>query len=45
MNEKALIKLEFNKVIEKLAEKAASEAGKEKCRQLRPSTTVAWTLS
>ncbi len=40
MNEKALIKLEFNKVIEKLAEKAASEAGKEKCRQLRPSTNL-----
>lgn len=40
MNQKALVKLEFNKVIEKLAEKAASEAGKEKCYQLTPSTNL-----
>ena len=40
MNEKALVKLEFNKIIDKLAEKAASEAGKEKCRKLEPSTNI-----
>lgn len=40
MNEKALSKLEYDKIIEKLAEKAASEAGKEKCRKLEPSTNI-----
>ena len=38
--EKALTKLEYDKIIEKLAEKAASEAGKEKCRKLEPSTNI-----
>lgn len=38
MNQKALNKLEFGKILERLAEKAASQAGKEKCRSLMPST-------
>lgn len=37
MNEKTLNKLEFYKITEMLAGKAASEAGKEKCLALRPS--------
>ncbi len=40
MNEKAKKKLEYNKVIERLAEKAASPSGKQRCRELEPSTNV-----
>ena len=40
MNEKALKKLEYNKIIEKLADYAGSQPGKEKCRALLPMTDV-----
>ncbi len=38
MNEKALKTLEYFKIIDRLAELAGSELGKEKCRALRPLT-------
>ena len=40
MNDKTLSKLEFDKIAAKLAEKAASEAAKEKCLALKPSTNL-----
>ncbi len=36
MNEKTLVKLEYNKIIEMLTEQASSPAGKQKCRSLLP---------
>ena len=41
MNEKALRVLEYPKIIEMLTEQAASAPGKEKCRQLIPSSDLA----
>ena len=41
MNEKALRVLEYPKIIEMLTEQAASAPGKEKCRQLTPSSDMA----
>lgn len=40
MNQKALISLEYPKIIEKLTEKASSSMGKELCRNLTPSTDI-----
>ncbi len=40
MNEKALKTLEYFKIIDRLAELAGSELGKEKCRALRPLTDI-----
>ena len=41
MNEKALRVLEYPKIIEMRTEQAASAPGKEKCRQLTPSSDMA----
>lgn len=38
MNQKALRILEYNKIIEQLVEYASSPMGKERCKQLMPST-------
>lgn len=38
MNQKVLLKLEYNKIIDMLTEKADSEPGKRLCRELLPST-------
>ena len=40
MNEKSLKTLEYNKIIEQLAEHASSPMGKELCRQLSPSISL-----
>ena len=40
MNRKTLEKLEYNKIIELLSEHASSFAGKEKCRKLKPMTSL-----
>ena len=40
MNQKVLQKLEYDKIIEMLAEKADSEPGKKLCRQMRPSVCL-----
>ena len=40
MNEKVLKTLEYNKIIEQLAEHATSEAGREFCRKLKPGTDL-----
>ena len=40
MNEKALRTLEYTKIIEKLTNLAGSELGKEKCRELVPSSDI-----
>lgn len=40
MNQKVLTKLEFDKIIEMLAEKADSEPGKRLCRELLPSSDL-----
>ncbi|MCR5206358.1 MAG: endonuclease MutS2 [Lachnospiraceae bacterium] len=40
MNEKALKTLEYTKIIEKLTSLAGSELGKEKCRNLTPSSDI-----
>lgn len=40
MNQKALKTLEYNKIIEKLAEFAGSSLAKEACRNLEPSTDL-----
>ena len=39
MNQKTLIKLEYNKIIEMLTANASSPAGKERCRKLKPMTS------
>lgn len=41
MNQKVLKTLEYNKIINLLAEKADSEPGKKLCRELTPSTDLA----
>ncbi len=41
MNRKTLTKLEFDKIIDMLAEHASSFAGKEKCKKLKPMTSLA----
>ena len=40
MNQKVLSKLEYNKIIDMLTEKADSEPGKRLCRELLPSTDL-----
>lgn len=40
MNQKVLQKLEYDKIIEMLAEKADSEPGKRLCRQMHPSACL-----
>lgn len=40
MNQKTLLKLEYNKIIELLTEQASSEAGKRRCQQLVPMTDL-----
>ena len=40
MNEKTLLKLEYDKIIGLLTDHASSEAGKERCRTLVPMTDV-----
>lgn len=40
MNDKTLRVLEYHKIIEKVAEKAESELGKEMVRNIRPSTDI-----
>lgn len=40
MNQKVLLKLEYNKIIDMLTEKADSEPGKRLCRELLPSTDL-----
>ncbi len=40
MNEKVLTKLEYNKIIDILTEKADSQPGKKLCRELLPSTDI-----
>lgn len=39
MNQKTLVKLEYNKIIEMLTGYASSPAGKERCRKLKPMTS------
>lgn len=39
MNQKTLVKLEYNKIIELLTGHASSPAGKERCRKLKPMTS------
>ena len=41
MNEKALRRLEYTKIIERLTELAGSSIGKELCRNLKPSSNLA----
>ena len=41
MNKKTLTKLEYNKIIDLLSEKASSFGGKERCRHLKPMTSLA----
>ena len=41
MNKKTLIKLEYNKITELLTEQASSFSGKERCRKLKPMTSLA----
>ena len=41
MNKKTLTKLEYNKIIDLLAEAASSPGGERKCRNLKPSTDLA----
>ena len=38
MNEKTLLKLEYNKIIDLLVDQASSEAGKRHCKDLKPMT-------
>ena len=40
MNQKTLLKLEFDKIIDQLIDQASSEAGKNKCRDLKPMTDL-----
>ncbi len=40
MNEKTLYKLEYDKIIEMLAERAASFGGRSRCKRLKPMTSV-----
>ena len=40
MNQKTLLKLEFNKIIDQLVDQASSEAGRNLCRNLKPMTDL-----
>lgn len=40
MNQKTLLKLEYNKIIELLTGHASSAAGKERCKALKPMTSL-----
>ncbi len=40
MNEKALLTLEYDKIISRLAEKANSDLGRQLCRDLKPSSDI-----
>ena len=40
MNEKTLYKLEYDKIIEMLTERAASFGGRSRCKRLKPMTSV-----
>ena len=40
MNKKTLNKLEYNKIIEQLADHASSSSGKERCMKLKPMTSL-----
>ena len=40
MNQKSLLKLEYNKIIDLLVDKASSESGKMRCRNLKPMTDL-----
>ncbi len=40
MNKKTLNKLEYNKIIEQLTDHASSFSGKERCRKLKPMTSL-----
>ena len=40
MNQKTLLKLEYDKIISLLVEQASSQAGKAKCRELLPMTDL-----
>ena len=40
MNEKTLYKLEYDKIIDLLAEKASSFGGRSRCRRLKPMTSI-----
>ena len=40
INKKTLTKLEYNKIIELLTEQASSFSGKERCRRLKPMTSL-----
>lgn len=40
MNKKTLAKLEYNKIIDLLTEQASSFSGKDKCRKLKPKTSL-----
>lgn len=42
MNQKVLNTLEYHKIMEQLTQKADSEPGKKLCRELVPSTDLAW---
>ena len=41
MNQKSLTKLEYNKIIELLTDKASSFGGQNRCRRLKPMTDLA----
>ena len=40
MNEKVLKTLEYNKIIDMLADKATSDPGRKLCRELKPFTDI-----
>ncbi len=40
MNQKTLLKLEFDKIIEQLVDQASCEAGKNRCHDLKPMTDL-----
>ena len=40
MNKKTLTKLEYDKIIDLLAEHASSFSGKERCRRLKPKISI-----
>ena len=40
MNKKTLNKLEYNKIIEQLTDHASSSSGKERCKKLKPMTSL-----
>ena len=40
MNKKALLKLEYNKIIDLLEEQASSPSGKQRCKKLSPMMNI-----